>query len=322
MLRSNDQTIADPDGQRTQAKARRWLLQVSALVLAGLGLVAISVSLLATANRLPAPPLTGTACINQKLAFLQAAELQTATVIAVGSSATWRNLDMERLERSLPGTRAINAGTCYLHVDQTAFLTDLILKSAPKVTTVITVLAPRDFENCTPRDTAIADPTLIRAYLAGFLPSWALHLVNFRPFYLLTRALDRDSEQNDEMRSDRYGSSHLYYPIAWEPPLAIDDRCFGAVERLERYATASGARLIVATVPTKPAWSAKFDPNGAVVGDWTEKVRARLRHSVFLDGRRLAWPNERFADPVHLLWPAGAEYSDFIASALGPPRHR
>ena len=54
-----------------------------------------------------------------------------------------------------------------------------------------------------------------------------------------------------------------------------------------------------------------------MISRWIEGIRARLGpRSVFIDGRAFAWPNEAFADPVHLLWPMGAEYTDFIATAL------
>src|SRR3954447_23886286 len=96
---------------------------------------------------------------------MRAVPLSERTLIAVGSSATWRNLDMEAFERRLPGTRAYNAAPCYLHADQTAFLAEFLLKGAPRVRTIVTVVAPRDFEACPPEETAFFKPDLAHAYL-------------------------------------------------------------------------------------------------------------------------------------------------------------
>ena len=100
------------------------------LSLLGTALLVLLLLALATTNRLPAPPLTATACIDEKLAFARSAALGEATLIAVGSSATWRNLDMQRLEQAMPTGRALNVATCYLYVDQTAFLSELLLERA------------------------------------------------------------------------------------------------------------------------------------------------------------------------------------------------
>jgi hypothetical protein len=62
---------------------------------------------------------------------------------------------------------------------------------------------------------------------------------------------------------------------------------------------------------------AEFDPSGCMISRCIEGIsRPFCPRSVFIDGRAFAWPNEAFADPVHLLWPMGAEYTDFIATTL------
>src|SRR3712207_3183643 len=84
---------------------------------------------------LPAPPLTATNCVDSKFALLRRLDLSDRTLVAVGSSATWRNLDLELLERRFPGTRAYNVAPCYLHMDQTAFFAEFMLDRMPQVET-------------------------------------------------------------------------------------------------------------------------------------------------------------------------------------------
>src|SRR3954471_25072065 len=74
---------------------------------------------LSFAGRLVAPPLVGTACIDEKLNFLRESQLSTIRIMAVGSSATWRNLDMTVF--GLDPSEAINAAPCLLYVNQTDF---------------------------------------------------------------------------------------------------------------------------------------------------------------------------------------------------------
>jgi len=299
-------------------EAKTWIRLVLALVGVGIGLGLASLVVLAATNRLPAPPLSATVCIDEKLAFMRTADLESVNLIAVGSSATWRNLDMARLEKSLPGVRAFNAATCYLHVDQTAFLADLILELTPKIKTVVTILTPRDFENCDARDSAIADPALLRAYLTRALPGWPIYLINFRPMYFAVQAINIKAQREGLLGSDRYGSSPLYARTPdYNPAPVFDKRCFAALRTLEGHVAARGARLVVATIPVKPDWAMRFDPDGRIINGWIEEMRAHLgSRALLVDGRRLSWPTERFADPVHLLWPEGAEYSQFLASAI------
>jgi hypothetical protein len=307
-------TTVDARGVR---RAHRWLVQVLMLSLLGTALVVLLFAALAATNRLPAPPLTATACLDEKLAFVRSAALAEATLIAVGSSATWRNLDMQRLEHALPAGRALNVATCYLYVDQTAFLSELLLARVPKVTHVLTVLAPRDFEKCDPKDTKIAEPLLARAHLDGLVPGWLVHVINFRPMYILREAFRIKAGREEALGSDRYGSSPLYRTNSWNPPPSLDERCFAALAKLESLVAARHARLVVATVPVMPRWLAEFDPNNRMISQWIEGIRARLGpRSLFIDGRSFHWPDEGFADPVHLLWPLGAKYTDFIATAL------
>ena len=92
--------------------ARRFLLAFLGLFLGGIGALAGLHMALAHQALLPPPPLAATDCIDGKLALLREAPLEDRTLIAVGSSVTWRNLDMGLLEQRLPGVRAYNAAPC------------------------------------------------------------------------------------------------------------------------------------------------------------------------------------------------------------------
>jgi hypothetical protein len=315
-----DAALARP-ASRANSAAHRFLAVFLVVALLGVSAMAASVAALGRVGLLPAPPLTGTTCFNEKFAFLRTAPLADRTLLAVGSSATWRNLDLAVLEQRLPGARAINAAPCYLHVDQTAFLAEFLLPRMHRVDTVLTVLAPRDFETCPPEDTAFFDPETFGTYLSGVAPGWLPHVTGFRPFWLLREAwqLRQKRRLGDAgWVEDAYGSSVLSRPAAFFPEPNFDPRCPEGLTRLEAAAAASGARLVVATLPTAPRWSAAFDPDGALVDRWMETLRSSLRRadSVVIDGRALAWDDARFADPVHLLQPHHTLYTELLADAL------
>jgi hypothetical protein len=320
-------------GERAATGARRFLAVFFGAVTLGLAAVAGLHMALAGKGLLPAPPITATNCINEKFVELrEGLPLRDRTILAVGSSATWRNLDLSVFERRFPGARPVNAAPCYIHVDQTAFLTGFLLARMPRVETVLVVVAPRDFEECSSGDTAFFEPRLADAYLSGYVPAWLPYLTGFRPRYVLGEALRRHRERRSgEVQpaamalSDRYGSSILRQPYDWRPALQIDRRCFDGLAALEAAVAARGAHLVVATVPIMPEWAAAFDPEGTQVEAWVRDIRAslRLHSSLFVDGRGLPWDNSRFADPVHLIYPHHRAYSEFLADAIArrqPPR--
>jgi hypothetical protein len=291
-------------------------------VLAGLAGLAGAHVLLDRAGLLPAPPLAATFCIDDKFAFFREQPSEDRTLLAVGSSATWRNLEMPVFERRFPGTRALNAGPCYLHIDQAAHYAEFLLARMPRVATVVAVLAPRDFEACPPEETAFFDPGLAGAYLSGWVPRWLPYLTGFRPLYLAREGWRRLQERRTggppPAHEDGLGSYVARHRIDWRPPLRIDPRCYAGLAALEEAAAARGARLVLATLPTMPEWAAANDPTGAAIEEWTRSIAATLRRetSLLVDGRPLGWGDDRFADPVHLLYPHHRAFTEFIADAI------
>jgi hypothetical protein len=305
--------------------ASRFILVFVLTCIVGIGLLAGAHLGLQRRGLLPAPPVTATWCFNTKFAFLRDAPLGDRTLVAVGSSATWRNLDMAVFEARLPGSRALNASPCFLHVDQTMFLASFLLERMPRLDTMLVVLHPRDYESCAPADTAFFDPWLAGEYVDGAAPKWLVYLLGFRPAWLLREAirLHRTGGRGAiSALDDPLGSSILQRKASYWPPFVLDSRCDPWLARLETMAAHRGVRLVVATVPTMPAWAAEFDPGGDAVDRWTRDVAGALRQpgTVFLDGRGLRWPDEHFADPAHLMYPHHRAFSHWIADALAARR--
>ena len=150
------------------------------LVLGGACLAALSAM-----ERLPAPPVTATNCIDEKFKFLHETDIRNPGLIAVGSSVTWRNLDFSVFEEHYgKDIEPLNAAPCYLYVNQTAYLTDFLLDNMPSVKSVLSVFSMRDFSACSVSPTEFFRPEDAKSYVFDRDPSWHLYLKNFRPIGL------------------------------------------------------------------------------------------------------------------------------------------
>lgn len=274
-------------------------------------------------QRLPPVPLTATNCIDEKFKFLHEAALEDVTLLAVGSSATWRNLALAEVVHARPEIRPLNAAPCYLYMNQTAFLAGFLLQSMPKVATVLSVVTMRDFEDCRSEDTVFFDQATAQRYIFAKSVPWHLYVTNLRPTafaldILRLRRMRLDPSHLQTLQMDVYGSSPMGGRIGWMPEPRLDESCFAALTQLEATAQAHGARLVIATVPTMPRWRQAFDPDGAIGSDFRRRVRQALSGptTLVIDGDSLAVSDNDFADPVHLLGDPVGGFSRLIAQRL------
>jgi hypothetical protein len=304
-----------------ETSPRRFLAAFAVCLAIGFGLITAGYVVLDRQGLLPAPPLVGTQCIDEKLEWLRQSNsrLEDSTLLAIGSSATWRNLDLRLLEERLPGEKPINAASCFLHINQTAYLTEFLLESMPRVNTVLVVVAPRDFENCHPESSEIFDPRLARAYIRGGIPHWVPYITGFSPFNLPRQISDK-RELEGRLLHDDYGSAVFMSRYDWWPELVLDGRCYDALAELERLVVERGAALLIAIPPPMPRWAGEVDPRGTQLAEWRADMQASLDHptTLVVDGWALNWDDSRFADPVHLIYPHHAEFTQFIVDQMAP----
>lgn len=316
-------------GNRTNSPARRYVLAFFAVVTLIICAFGASLALLARLDRLPPPPLTNTTCIDEKFKFLAERDLRGVDLIAVGSSVTWRNLDMSAFQRRGLARRPINAAPCYLHVSETAYFTDFLLQRMPKVETVVMVLAPRDFERCAAPSEAFFSSTLAAAYVFDGMSPFPIYLSNLVPHrfvrdVLRIRDMRNDPDTNMTLMMDEHGAGPLRVSSDWLPKPAFDAMCFAALTELERIVTARGAKLVVATLPLQPEWRARYDPDGQVIAAFERRVEAALvmPSTVLHAGSQAPAQSLSYADAVHFLWESAERYSArlaaFAAQALSP----
>ncbi|MFZ5781830.1 MAG: hypothetical protein ACOY4R_16685 [Pseudomonadota bacterium] len=295
-----------------------------AATLAGLtAAFALMLACLQRLDSLPPPPFTATTCIDEKLKFLSEQPLQRIDLIAVGSSVTWRNLDMAAFQEAGLAHHPLNAAPCYLHASETTFLTSFLLNRMPRVQTVVTVVAPRDFEACRTPSDEFFSKRLAEAYIFNGLPALPVYLANFKPQdfardALRIRAMRTDPQHPLSLSMDAFGSGPLHRSGDWLPPPALEEACFPALTALEATVKQHGGRLVVAAFPMEAEWRRRFDPDGAIQAAFEARLQQALVESetTFLSGDHPALRDLVHADAVHLLWESARSYSRSMAERL------
>jgi hypothetical protein len=299
---------------------RKYNICVIACMAAFIAAGGFGIWILDRIERLPPPPLTATFCIDEKFMFMRNTVSQKPDILAVGSSATWRNLDFSVLRGIAGSARPLNGAPCYLKVHETAFLTGFYLDNMPSVQKVISVFAMRDFENCR-GNPAFFDPATARRYVFDGWPAWHLYFLNFRPRHFFRDvvnlpAMRSGSDVRNAINMDLYGSA----PLLITPPEIREDvvttpECFQSAKDLARELAARNIIWSVILMPPMPAWLSAYDPTGVRDRNWRIMVADRLKDTgaIVIDGRDAPLKdNENFTDPAHFHWSYVAAFSEWV----------
>lgn len=312
----------DEQGRSSRPAARAYVLGFFGLVVICVGAFALVLAVLDRLAMLPPPPITGTTCVDEKFKFLAERDLSGVDLIAVGSSVTWRNLDVAAFQQRGLARRPVNAAPCYLHVGEMAYYADFLLSRMPKVQTVVSVLAPRDFERCSARREAFFPTTLAGRYVFDDMAPFPIYLTNLVPHrfmrdVLRIRQMRSDPKASLTLVMDEHGAGPMHASADWLPEPAFADMCFAALTELERTVTVKGARLIVATLPMQPQWRALYDPDGQIIRAFEQRVRAALVNPTTLlhSGSQVAVQPLAYGDAIHFLWDSAVHYSATLADA-------
>jgi hypothetical protein len=310
------------------SSARRFTYGFFALILFAIGGYCAALAMLDRIGMLPPPPFTASLCIDEKFKFLaERSDLEEVDLIAVGSSVTWRNLEMSAFEKTGLARRPLNAAPCFLHVSEIVSYTAFLLDYMPNVRTVVSVMAPRDFAECiSPREDFFSH-ALAASYVFGALPAFHIYLTNrsqakFVRDILQIKAMRSDPLSQFTLVMDNYGSGPLRKVNTFLPKPVLADECFDALTELERTVASAGATLILATFPLQPEWHALYDPDGTLVKAFEERVRTafRLPSTAFIGAAQTSDESLLHADAVHYTWDAAVRYSAQLADEIATQR--
>ena len=316
---------AEPPSEATpsSSSAPRFVLGFFAIIALAVAGYCAALAALDRTGMLPPPPLTATACIDEKFKFLAERDLVNVDLIAVGSSVTWRNLEMSAFEKAGLARQPINAAPCYLHVSEIVSYTAFLLEHMPNVRMVVSVMAPRDFAQCTAAREDFFSKALAAAYVFDGMPPLPIYLANAKVYKFLQnvpriKRMRTDPNAEFSMVMDDYGTAPLHRVGKWLPEPVLADKCFDALAELERVVAAAGATLIVASFPLQPEWRALYDPTGTFIKTFEERVRTSLRlpSTAFIGGSQTNSESLLHADAVHYTWDAAVKYSALLTKEI------
>lgn len=319
----------------TAAPAPREVWGAYLATMAGAALALLSLLWLGLAafdhfDLLPPPQLSNNLCMDQKLAYFRAHPVEEPTILATGSSVTWRNFDSSAVLQA-SGGRAVplNGAFCGLKMNQTAYVTEYLVGRIPSIQEVMTILAPQDLIDCKTTNPRVFDPADVDDFVFRRSSEFAFYLKYFDPLTLIKnvfilRAMRTGGLPFDEIRMDRYGDAPLDTKAsrdltygALPPP---DPVCLTALHKLAADLGANGRRLIVVTMPLDPEWKTQYDPDGAVMRNMTHHIRQALAGSgaVFWDANHnFAMDPDAFIDAIHIRWSAAKIFSRALIVATG-----
>ena len=120
----NEELLQQAVGQRGEKvrphpRAHSYLAALAAGGVLSVALFYGALAALLALDRLTPPPVSGTWCIDNRFAWLrERPDWKNASLIAVGSSATLRNLNFRVVSSTVQQWGAVNAAPCFLTVNQ------------------------------------------------------------------------------------------------------------------------------------------------------------------------------------------------------------
>lgn len=310
------------------SKWTRYLLVVAATFAAMLVAFIGVLAGLDWRGTLPPPAIVNEVCADEKLRWLRDNPTMDPNLLVVGSSVAWRSVDSEVFAARDPSARPLNGGMCHASVNQTEFVTGYLLRHFPAVRTVVAVVTPQDFVDCSGTSSQLFDPATADAYAFDRRWAYRFYVTQFDPVSLAREAVAIRAMRDGRNRFDPlvmtpYGDGPLNADssqgLVYRELARYDPACFRALHGLAEMVTSSGRRLLVATSPLSPAWSERYDPQGHRYDQLVAGVQGALAgtKAVFWNGSQsVEGDPSAFTDAIHVNWPAAQRYTAQLAAAL------
>jgi len=310
-----------------QASIRSYFVGLLGGAFLTFALIAGGLESLVWIDRLPAPPITKVEFLDEKLRFLREHQDLDPTFVVVGSSMALRQFDGQPFASRLGGQHVLNGASALIKVHQTRFLTSFYMEHFPNLQTIVLMLGPPDFENCTTMPAQLFDPDDASGYAFKHEVAAPLYLRYFAPVLYLRRARnfqERRVPLQGEFWMDEYGSS----PLQWTPEmikglrygaLNFDRFCVDHLLRLVAEVKAKGIRPVVVFSPVHPDYRRQYPEAVNRMREIAHTVESEHREDVDLFNLSESdFEAGDFFDAVHLQWTAVQKYSDKLAHLVLP----
>lgn len=305
----------------------RYLLSVFAGVFGTLGLFCLTLFLLERTGNLPPPAFSNNLCVDEKLNFLRANPIRSPNLLVIGSSVAWRHVDGDALTRAMPELRPMNGAFCGLFANQSTYVGQWLLDREPGIRSVVMIADPQDFAGCWRVPTAVFNREHVDPYVYGGASPWGYYMRYFAPKSLARNALTVKAQRAGQIEWDplvfnRHGDGPLVTnntrELLYGRPEALDRNCFAALRQLRERLEQSGQQLMVVSTPLHPEWKEKYDPDGAFMADFDQRIQASLgSHGTYWNADKdWSTPDNAFVDAVHLRWSAVRHFTLALAEQM------
>ena len=285
-------------------------------------------------QHLPPPAISNRIDLDEKLVFLRRHPGWQPTILGVGSSITVRSLYGAPFSEGMsPEKRLLNVGIGGAQIHQTRRSGGFYLDLFPEVRTVIQLVVPPDFQDCSTQPATLFDSADAAAYVRGQMSSVRAYLKYFNPHELLAEAWhiasDRETSSGPDGKlfTDEFGSMPMQMSPAqarqrhkelYSEIRALDPKCFRELQEWSREVKQRGARLVVVIPPFSPIFLRAVAGAPQFIDEFARNVSAALDGgpALLVDERSLALGDEAFADAYHLLWPGARVFSRHVSAEI------
>ena len=303
-----------------------WFGNVAGVV-AILGVMAGVIAYLSHIDRMPAPAMTLVQHLDEKLRYLRDHPELTPELVAVGSSIAWRQLDGRPFAERLGEGHVLNGASAFLQVHQTRFLTNFYADNLPQLQTVMVMLGPTDFKDCSSVSAELFNSDDASGYAFQRHASLIYYLKYFAPLTYLRRITTLQRKRaplTGEMWMDEYGSG----PMQWTESMmrglrygaiTLDKHCADALHHLVSDLITRGIRPVVIFPPIHPEYRQLFPQTITDLKAVAEELRVSTSGKVqIIDIIEDSSRPEDFFDAVHLQWSAVRQLSQTLTDAVLP----
>ena len=317
-------------------RKRRDILFFGMGIFAGLAAVYGSLSAIGVAvanlapQSMPAPAISSLVHLDEKLRFIRQRPDLKPTLLAVGSSITWRQLDGSEFANVAGGAdRFLNGATAHLRIHQSRAMANFLLDHYKSVDTLLVMVSLPDFEDCRSEPAHLFQPEDAARYAFGNWPAAYFYFHYVSPMRYVRGAMnlaERRTPVTGDLYLDIYGSGPLNVPEAMErglryPAIDTDVACREALGEFVREMDARGIRMLLVFSPVHPDYRARHPRSMEQLADVVRFARhevttRQLDVGVLNLTRDAAFESKDFFDAFHLEWAAPRRRSADIAGAM------
>ena len=265
-----------------------------------------------TIDDIPAPALSDSYSLNQKLQFLRKNE-KSAHILAIGSSITLNNLHSETVVNKLKTTSYFNVASWGMNIEDDYLLLK-VMHEVYKVDTIIIASSISEFE----LPVKVINHKRIKRYLAsGNFVASLFHIKCFNLRYMVdntkyTKQVKASKNQYESLIFDQYGAVEIddtdfkIDPDRWDDNFNEDKlnlSNFSYLDSISSFCKSNGIKLLFFQSPFRKGIFENLNTKKSEALDqYVKRISGILKRDdhIFVDSDKILWDDSLFVDSEHM----------------------